>query len=164
MNSCTVSSPAGLLRLSEEKGYLIGLEFINNSTKEVTTSPTSSLLMASVSQLQAYFAGRLVHFDIPLKPRGTAFQMKVWNALLEISYGKSWSYAQLAIFLGDVKCVRAAASANGKNPLPIFIPCHRVIGSDGRLVGYGGGLWRKELLLKTENHPLFRYRQGILDL
>jgi len=121
------------------------------------------VLRESIVQLRAYFDGKLKRFDLPLKPVGTAFQLRVWQALDEIPYGKSWSYLEQATFLGDPKCIRAAASANGKNPLPIVIPCHRVIGADRSLTGYGGELWRKEWLLSHEKHPNYLFRQGVLD-
>lgn len=122
----------------------------------------NGILNEAKNQLKAYFEGALTRFDLPLHPAGTGFQQKVWNTLLEIPYGKSWSYKQLAVALGDVKCIRAAGTANGKNPLPIVMPCHRVIGANNTLVGYGGGIWRKEWLLRHEKHPIFSFRQGDL--
>ncbi len=101
-------------------------------------------------QLQEYFSGERKHFDLPLEIEGTEFQKRVWNELLKIPYGRTISYKELAVRLGDEKVIRAAASANGANPLPIVIPCHRVIGSDGSLIGYGGGLEIKEKLLILE--------------
>ena len=102
------------------------------------------------SQLKEYFKGKRKEFDLPLEIEGTDFHKKVWNELLKIPYGKTISYKELAIRLGHEKVIRAAAKANGANPLPIVIPCHRVIGSDGSLVGYGGGLKIKEKLLSIE--------------
>ena len=101
-------------------------------------------------QLKEYFSGDRNNFDLPLEIEGTEFQKRVWNELLKIPYGRTISYKELAIRLGDEKVIRAAASANGANPLPIVIPCHRVIGSDGSLIGYGGGLEIKEKLLILE--------------
>jgi len=101
-------------------------------------------------QLKEYFSGDRNNFDLPLEIEGTEFQKRVWNELLKIPYGRTISYKELAIRLGDEKVIRAAASANGANPLPIVIPCHRVIGSDGSLIGYGGGLEIKEKLLVLE--------------
>lgn len=100
-------------------------------------------LKESIFQLKGYFSGELKDFNLKLNPEGTPFQKKVWKALEEISYGKTCSYMELSKKLGDVKAIRAVAAANGKNPLWIVIPCHRVIGSDGSLTGYAGGLWRK---------------------
>ncbi len=101
-------------------------------------------------QLKEYFSGERKQFDLPLEIEGTEFQKRVWNELLKIPYGRTISYKDLAVRLGDEKVIRAAASANGANPLPIVIPCHRVIGSDGSLIGYGGGLEIKEKLLVLE--------------
>jgi O-6-methylguanine DNA methyltransferase len=101
-------------------------------------------------QLKEYFSGKRKHFDLPLEIEGTKFQRRVWNELLKIPYGRTISYKELAVRLGDEKVIRAAASANGANPLPIVIPCHRVIGSNGSLIGYGGGLEIKEMLLVLE--------------
>jgi O-6-methylguanine DNA methyltransferase len=101
-------------------------------------------------QLKEYFRGERRHFDLPLEIEGTEFQKRVWNELLNIPYGETISYKELAVRLGDEKVIRAAASANGANPLPVVIPCHRVIGSDGSLIGYGGGLKIKEKLLVLE--------------
>ncbi len=101
-------------------------------------------------QLKEYFSGERKQFDLPLEIEGTEFQKRVWNELLKIPYGRTISYKELAVRLGDEKVIRAAASANGANPLPVVIPCHRVIGSDGSLIGYGGGLEIKEKLLVLE--------------
>jgi methylated-DNA-[protein]-cysteine S-methyltransferase len=104
----------------------------------------------AIRQLGAYFAGRLRRFDLPLAPAGTAFQQRVWRALCEIPYGETVSYGQLARRIERPAAVRAVGAANGQNPISIVIPCHRVIGSDGRLVGYGGGLPAKSMLLDLE--------------
>jgi methylated-DNA-[protein]-cysteine S-methyltransferase len=101
-------------------------------------------------QLDAYFARELQRFELPLAPQGTAFQLRVWEALRTIPYGSTWSYGELARHLGDEKLTRAVGAANGANPLAIVIPCHRVIGAGGQLVGFGGGLPRKEFLLRLE--------------
>lgn len=113
-----------------------------------------SELQEAVTQLNDYFAGKRKSFDFKLNPHGTEFQKKVWNALLEIPFGKTMSYHQLSVTLGDVKAIRAVASANGKNPLWIVVPCHRIIGADGSLTGYAGGLWRKKWLLEHESPPV----------
>ncbi|VVO25389.1 methylated-DNA--[protein]-cysteine S-methyltransferase [Pseudomonas fluorescens] len=101
-------------------------------------------------QLDEYFEGKRECFDVPLAPQGTAFQQRVWQALLEIPFGHTWSYARLAEHIGNPKAVRAVGTANGANPISIIIPCHRVIGSNGTLTGYGGGLERKQALLQLE--------------
>jgi methylated-DNA-[protein]-cysteine S-methyltransferase len=113
-----------------------------------------NFFIPAVNQLKAYFNGQLQHFDFKLNPKGTPFQKKVWEALNKIPFGETRSYLKLSKELGDVKAIRAVASANGKNPLWIVTPCHRVIGSDGSLTGYAGGLWRKKWLLNFENPPL----------
>ena len=108
----------------------------------------------AIIQLQEYFEGKRKQFTIRLNPQGTNFQKKVWQKLLEIPFGTTISYQQLSNQLGDSKAIRAVANANSKNPLWIIIPCHRVIGSDGSLTGYAGGLWRKKWLLEHENPSL----------
>jgi methylated-DNA-[protein]-cysteine S-methyltransferase len=117
---------------------------------------TSAPFAEPVRQLDAYFAGTLRQFDLQLEPIGTPFQQRVWQALLEIPYGETVSYAELARRIGRPAAVRAVGAANGQNPLAIVIPCHRVIGSDGRLVGYGGGLAAKEALLALERRVAAR--------
>lgn len=101
-------------------------------------------------QLEAYFAGRLKSFDLPLRPEGTEFQRSVWHALQGIPYGETWSYGQLARHIGKPRATRAVGAANGRNPIPVIIPCHRVIGADGSLTGFGGGLPIKKQLLELE--------------
>ena len=105
-------------------------------------------------QLQAYFSGELKEFDLPLAPEGTEFQLRVWNSLRTIPYGETISYAQLAQKIGNPQAVRAVGLANGSNPIPIIVPCHRVIGSDGSLTGFGGGLANKQKLLALESRQL----------
>ncbi len=112
-------------------------------------------LLTAVIQLQEYFQGNRHDFDFKMNPKGTEFQQKVWKELLQIPFGKTISYLDLSKKLGDVKAIRAVASANGKNPLWIVVPCHRVIGTDGSLTGYAGGLWRKKWLLEHET-PSFQ--------
>lgn len=111
-------------------------------------------LQEAVMQLQEYFAGNRNAFTFPLNPQGTDFQKRVWQALTEIPFGKTISYHALSVQLGDAKAIRAVASANGKNPLWVVVPCHRVIGSNGELTGYAGGLWRKKWLLEHETPPV----------
>jgi methylated-DNA-[protein]-cysteine S-methyltransferase len=122
---------------------------LTEETPGINTTPAPELQEA-INQLQQYFAGELKDFDLKLNPQGTDFQKRVWQALLTIPYGKTASYMALAKELGDPLAIRAVAAANGKNPLWILIPCHRVIGSDGSLTGYAGGLWRKKWLLEHE--------------
>ncbi|HEX6535328.1 MAG TPA: methylated-DNA--[protein]-cysteine S-methyltransferase [Gemmatimonadaceae bacterium] len=112
--------------------------------------PAARVLRAAREQLGEYFAGRLTTFDLPLAPRGTPFQHRVWNALREIPYGRTVSYSAIALRIGAPDAVRAVGAANGRNPLSIIVPCHRVIGADGTLTGYGGGIDRKRWLLAHE--------------
>ncbi len=108
-------------------------------------------LLDCVQQLSEYFAGERCQFDLKLNPKGTEFQQKVWKSLGDVPFGKTRSYLEQSKFLGDVKAIRAVAAANGKNPLWIVVPCHRIIGSDGSLTGYAGGIWRKKWLLELES-------------
>ncbi|MBG7629547.1 MAG: methylated-DNA--[protein]-cysteine S-methyltransferase [Bacteroidetes bacterium] len=108
-------------------------------------------LQDCVQQLDEYFKGARTDFDLKLNPLGTDFQQKVWKELLKVPYGKTATYLEQSKKMGIVKAIRAVASANGKNPLWILIPCHRIIGSDGSLTGYAGGIWRKKWLLEHEN-------------
>ena len=118
---------------------------------EVFSAEIPSALKEANLQLSEYFEGKRKEFTFKLNPKGTDFQQRVWQALLKIPFGKTTSYLELSKQLGDVKAIRAVAAANGKNPLWVVVPCHRVIGSDGSLTGYAGGLWRKKWLLEHEN-------------
>ncbi|HEU4497545.1 MAG TPA: methylated-DNA--[protein]-cysteine S-methyltransferase [Flavobacterium sp.] len=129
-----------------------GVRSISVSDSEIEIpEKTDPRLIEAVSQLQEYFEGKRTGFTFKISPQGTEFQKKVWQSLLEIPYGKTMSYHELSARLGDTKAIRAVASANARNPLWIVVPCHRVIGSDGSLTGYAGGLWRKKWLLDHEN-------------
>ncbi|MDR1680771.1 MAG: methylated-DNA--[protein]-cysteine S-methyltransferase [Prevotellaceae bacterium] len=121
-----------------------------DSEAPVAEVPANPILQACIRQLDEYFAGRRRSFDLPLAPSGTAFQRGVWQALAAIPYGQTISYLELARRIGNSKAVRAVGRANGQNKIVIIVPCHRVIGAHGTLVGYTGGLWRKEWLLKHE--------------
>jgi len=141
----------GSLTLLEEEGYLVEIRFgKDGETKEEYKIEETPVIEKTFRQLEEYFQGRRQAFDVPLRPRGTEFQRQVWAALLDIPYGETWSYKDLAMKIQRRKAFRAVGMANNKNPLPIIIPCHRVIGSDGKLVGYGGGLKVKEKLLDLE--------------
>jgi methylated-DNA-[protein]-cysteine S-methyltransferase len=118
------------------------------------------LLRTALDQLAAYFAGRLFAFDLPLAAAGTEFQKSVWQALVQVPYGATASYAEIARRIGRPKAVRAVGAANGRNPIPIVVPCHRIIGSTGRLVGYGGGLAMKKMLLELEAEHAERLRSA----
>jgi methylated-DNA-[protein]-cysteine S-methyltransferase len=131
-------------------GKLVRLIRLHGTPPPSPQGPDPKSLPFLKRQLEAYFWGNLRDFNIPIHIEGTEFQLRVWKELLKIPYGQAISYLELACRLGDVKCIRAAARANGANPIAILIPCHRVIGSDGSLVGYGGGLDMKEYLLRLE--------------
>lgn len=148
MKEAYLNTGVGLLRFEVEENALTTIEF--SEGEEVDSDPTDPLLQECVFQMKAYFKGHLKEFDLPINLRGTEFQKKVWQKLIELPYGSTDSYLNLARNLGDVKAIRAVASANGKNPIPIVVPCHRIIGSDGSLTGYAGGLWRKKYLLEME--------------
>ena len=148
MDICSINSPLGITKIvGDENGVS---EILVLSEGEISLEIPKEL-MECVSQLQDYFDGKRTDFTFKLNPKGTEFQQKVWKGLLEIPFGKTISYLELSEKLGDVKAIRAVASANGKNPLWIVVPCHRVIGSDGSLTGYAGELWRKKWLLEHEN-------------
>lgn len=117
---------------------------------KLPSTARNSILDHAISEAEAYFSGQLKFFQTPLDPIGTDFQQMVWQTLGQIPYGQTWSYAELAQFKNQPKAIRAMAAANGKNPLMLFIPCHRVVGSGGGLVGYAGGLDRKKWLLEWE--------------
>ncbi|MEZ4881989.1 MAG: methylated-DNA--[protein]-cysteine S-methyltransferase, partial [Flavobacteriaceae bacterium] len=125
--------------------------FFKDAENIVISAKIPKELNDAVLQLQEYFEGNRKEFNLKLSPKGTDFQKRVWQQLQQIPFGKTTSYQQMANTLGDPKVIRAAASANGKNPISIIIPCHRVIGSDGSLTGYAGGLHRKKWLLEFES-------------
>lgn len=152
----TLPSPVGPLTLVAEDGQLTGLYMDaqryrpGSDTFGTGGDPADTPFAAARQQLAAYFAGQLRSFDLPLAPAGTDFQRRVWSALRAIPYGTTWSYGELARHVGSATASRAVGLANGKNPIALVIPCHRVIGSDGSLTGYGGGLDRKRFLLELE--------------
>lgn len=147
METAFINTPLGTAKI---KGDENGVSVISILQEGEITKKIPLELKEVVSQLQEYFEGNRKTFTFQTNPKGTDFQKKVWKELLQIPYGKTTSYLELSKKLGDVKAIRAVASANGKNPLWIVVPCHRVIGSDGSLTGYAGGLWRKKWLLEHE--------------
>jgi methylated-DNA-[protein]-cysteine S-methyltransferase len=151
---CMHDSPVGLLLLAADDAALVAIEF-PSSRHPVRrgadwTAGDNAVLRRTREQLDEYFAGARTAFDLPLGPRGTEFQRGVWMALAGIPYGETVSYAQLAARVGKPSAMRAVGAANGRNPLPIVLPCHRVIGADGSLTGFGGGLPTKQFLLELE--------------
>lgn len=153
-----LESPVGIVRIVVSNTALTDVIFVEEKTNDTTEE--TPLLVEAKQQLLAYFNGEIQVFTVPIEPVGTDFQKRVWNELLKIPYGKTISYLELAKRLGDEKVIRAAASANGKNPIGVIIPCHRVIGNDGKLVGYAGGLHRKRWLLALEN----KHANGVIEL
>ena len=136
-----MSSPIGNLYLIANEHSLIALDNVSSDLfKTATKSNTHSVLNLAHDQLSEYFIGKRIQFSLPIDPKGTPFQQKAWSALMKIPYGKVWSYGEQAKFLKSPSASRAVGGANGKNPLPIIIPCHRVIGSTGKLTGYSGGM------------------------
>ena len=146
-------SPLGTVTLQANEQGLLGVWFETHTTKpeDLGIQEDSFPIFQSVKeQLERYFAGDAVQFDVPIAAKGTPFQQSVWHALTTIPYGETWSYAQLADAIGNPKAVRAVGLANGKNPVSVIIPCHRVIGKNGKLTGYAGGVERKQRLLAIE--------------
>ena len=150
MKTAILNTPIGFIEINGDKDGLVSVIFLDSEDCTVSVSIPGELIDA-VEQLQEYFEGKRNEFSLKLSPEGTDFQKRVWKQLQEIPFGKTLSYQQMANQLGDPKVIRAAASANGKNPISIIIPCHRVIGSDGSLTGYAGGLHRKKWLLQHES-------------
>ena len=156
-----VPSPVGALLVAAEDAGLTAVCFAPHTgrhgpgtdwrpVEHSAGSAAASVLAAARAQLDAYFAGERATFDLPLAPRGTPFQQRVWSALREIAFGETISYLELARRIGDVRAVRAVGGANGRNPIPVIVPCHRVIGADGSLTGFGGWIERKRWLLAHE--------------
>lgn len=156
--SALYESPCGPLTLISNGAALTDLQFENpRYAYKPAPSGSDSILEQARRQLDAYFAGTLRAFDLPLAPQGTPFQQRVWQALIAIPYGVTRSYGQQAAAIGSPQASRAVGLANGRNPISIIIPCHRVIGANGSLTGYGGGMARKQLLLELEQgEPLIR--------
>ena len=151
-------SPIGLIKIGGTDSLITELSFIDNREQMDFGEPgVSDSIHYCTEQLIEYFSGRRKTFHIPISQEGTDFQKKVWDELTEVEFGKTASYLDIAKRLGDPKCIRAAANANGKNKIAILIPCHRIIGTDKNLTGYPGGMWRKRWLLQHE----FRISNGI---
>lgn len=152
----TIDSPVGKLRMVASDTGLRYIGFDNSDDKyaaldaDIQPSPTHKILVKAETQLGEYFNGSRQSFDVPLELRGTVFQQNAWRALIKIPYGQTRAYGEQAASMGDAKKARAVGMANNRNPICIIIPCHRVIGANGALVGFGGGLKRKEWLLSLE--------------
>jgi methylated-DNA-[protein]-cysteine S-methyltransferase len=156
-----ISSPLGIILIESTDQAVSFIHFLEEK-EPVAQEAGDELTAIAAQQLREYFDGTRQYFDFPFLQTGTVFQQKVWQQLLKIECGQTQSYLELARKLGDEKCIRAAASANGKNNLAIVVPCHRVIGSGGKLVGYAGGLWRKQWLLEHEAKMAGKSIQGSL--
>lgn len=150
-------SPVSTLKVQCTDDWLTAVLFYADDV--VPQSDDHPLLQLANTQLGEYFSGKRNNFSLPLQQAGTVFQQKVWNLLVEIPFGTTVSYQQLASRYGDVKAIRAVAAANGRNNLAIIVPCHRVIGSNQSLTGYAGGLWRKKWLLEHESKQVVGVRQ-----
>jgi len=144
------NSPAGSLLISASDSGITQIKFVDKANPGTNKEQEYSIIKDCISQLHEYFSGTRKIFSIPLDPKGTDFQKEVWGELNKIPFGKTLSYLELAMKLGDVKKIRAVGGANGKNPIAIIVPCHRVIGSDGGLTGYAGGMDKKRWLLQFE--------------
>jgi len=142
-------TPIGIAKIIGDKNGIQSLTVIEDEIEASKEIP--SYLQECIQQLNEYFNGTRINFKLKLNPQGTEFQQRVWKELLNVSFGKTRSYLEQSKKLGDAKAIRAVAAANGKNPIWIIIPCHRIIGSDGSLIGYAGGLWRKKWLLAHES-------------
>ena len=147
-----------ILKIESDAVAVKVISFVQEIEQDSVYQP--EILKIAARQLLDFFEGRLQVFNLDLAPEGTEFQKKVWKLLQKIPYGQTWTYADMANQLGDPKVIRAAASANGKNPIAIVIPCHRVIGTNGSLTGYAGGLENKRFLLNLEN----RIANGVMEL
>lgn len=153
MDIAKIHTPMGWIGLFASKKELLKINFLTKKNSETSTT-SNKILEEAKQQLEKYFEGTLTKFDLPLRPGGTPFQQEVWRELQNIPFGDTITYGELANRLGDAKKVRAAGKANGQNPIPIIIPCHRVIGANNGLVGYSGGVERKEWLLRHEGSLL----------
>jgi len=150
LNTAFYKSPIGWLEIKGSEKGIASIIFLDDNPTAPDT-PAAAILKHCTTQLDEYFYRNRIFFDLKLDIEGTDFQKKVWNELLKIPFGKTCTYLDMAKTLGNKMALRAVGNANGKNPIPIIVPCHRVIGSDGKLVGFGGGLWRKKWLLDFEN-------------
>jgi methylated-DNA-[protein]-cysteine S-methyltransferase len=149
METAYIKLPLGITKIVGDENVITAISVLDGDYEVSVIIP--EVLRETISQLYEYFERKRVTFTFKMNPKGTEFQQRVWQSLLEIPFGKTVSYLDLSKKLGDIKAIRAVASANGKNPLWIVVPCHRVIGTNGSLTGYAGGLWRKKWLLEHEN-------------
>jgi methylated-DNA-[protein]-cysteine S-methyltransferase len=151
MYLATFTSPIGIVEIRATDTGISSLSIMDKGDETPTKGKTPKHLKECIKQLGQYFRKERKDFDLPLDPEGTEFQKQVWQQLQEIPFGKTCTYLDLSKKLNNEKAIRAVGSANGRNPIWLIIPCHRVIGANGKLIGYAGGLWRKEWLLNFEN-------------
>ena len=171
ITSYPYQSPIGQFDIIGNDQGIQAIQFVGKQeqpiNKTTLVNPVADSWPTSVQQcfreLDEYFAGKRVDFEVPLAPEATEFQQKVWDALLDIPWGQTLTYGKIAQQIGQPKAAQAVGAANGQNPIPIIVPCHRVVGSNGTLTGYAGGLWRKEWLLKHENVKLPGKQLSLLD-
>lgn len=149
-----IKTPVGILEIKTSDEFITGLNFSESKDLLIAEDTENYLIRETKNQLAAYFEGKLRNFDLPISLKGTPFREKTWNALIKIPYGEVISYKELALSIENPKAVRAVGGANNKNPIVIIVPCHRVIGADGKLVGYGGGLSKKKFLLNLEGNKI----------
>ncbi|MEM7550344.1 MAG: methylated-DNA--[protein]-cysteine S-methyltransferase [Bacteroidota bacterium] len=157
-----INTPVGTLEILSSEEEIISVQFINDPKPIRIDNQTPKILADGKRQLIEYFDGRRKEFDLKLNPTGTDFQQKVWEEIQKIDFGRTESYLNLARSYGDEKSIRAVAAANGKNPIAVIIPCHRIIGSNNELTGYAGGIHRKRWLLEHEFSTVSNTRQGNL--
>lgn len=152
MDEALYQSPIGILKLMANEEGIVSVEFLNDSLSldNASNKLKNRHLIGAIQEFDRYFSGSLTAFQTPLVAKGTPFQKSVWRELMKLSSGSTTHYGAIAERIGNPKASRAVGLANNRNPLPIFIPCHRVVGKNGSLVGYAGDLWRKEWLLKHE--------------
>lgn len=152
-----IDTPIGLLEVLTSEDALLAVTFVEEKAEDSPDAP--AILENACAQLKEYFAGERQSFDLPLLPDGTEFQKEVWNALLQVPFGRTSTYKKQSQSLGKPKAIRAVGTANGKNPIAVVIPCHRIVGSDGSLTGYASGLSRKDWLLKHEQKQTEGFQQ-----
>ncbi|NGP76041.1 methylated-DNA--[protein]-cysteine S-methyltransferase [Balneolaceae bacterium YR4-1] len=150
MDKYFLDTPIGYLHLIATEDALVELSYVKHKTRQHPAKPSSGIIDKTVQQLSEYFNGERKEFSLPLAPEGTDFQMEVWKQLQEIPYGSTTTYSKLSQKMENPKAIRAIGRANGQNPIPIIIPCHRVIGANDKLVGYAGGIETKRWLLQHE--------------
>lgn len=150
MHEFSLESPIGNLKLETTGNAILRLSFNGKEFRDSNLANQPEIIRTAVQQLKEYFNGERKEFDLPLALEGTDFQLRVWENLQKISYGATTTYSELSKMMGNVKAVRAIGRANGQNPIPIIIPCHRVVGAGGNLTGYSGGLEKKKYLLRHE--------------